>query len=346
MLLRSMTIALKSLFLASVAVCSLSVNAQAARVSMSGEDLDLSIPCTGQVKITVDPSMKDGATLDSTNSAQLIMRTGKEDDESRISITTKSCSPAGKVSISVSPNTGVSIHDSHDTHFVIVGKLASLEASLDSSSLDVSNTQSLDLSMHGSSSAHVGSVERAAQIVASGTSQFTADSAQLAALSAQLTNNASLSIAQGNIDALTIVTNDAASATILGNASVATVTANGTGTVNIERVAGPVVRTGSGTVHVGAPNGVVYRPTPPTPPAPSQSSPVPPPPNTPQPNMPAIVTPPPSPPVAQQPTTLPHPPIANSLTTPAINPPMATPPSPSIATPSVSAENKETKTTH
>ncbi|GBR22254.1 hypothetical protein [Gluconobacter japonicus] len=265
--------ALSMLLLATLAGTVSVPSAEAARVSMSGEDLDLAIPCTGQVRIVVDSTMKDGATLDSSSATQVTMRTGKEEADSRISIATKACAPNGKLTISVSPYTGVSIHDSHDTSFVIKGKLASLDASLDSNAMDVENTQSLDLSMHGSSNVHIGSLERAAQIVASGTSTFTADSAQLTALSAQLTNQASFTISQGDIEALTIVTADSASATVLGNASVATVTANGTGTVNIERVSGPIVRSGSGSVRVGAQNGVVYRSTDATPaPTPAPAS--------------------------------------------------------------------------
>lgn len=243
----------------------LSPAAQAARMTLSGEDLDLSIPCTGQVKVVVDPAMKDGATLDSSSMAQVAMHTGKEEAESRISIATKACAPNGKLTISISPSTGLTIHDSHDTHFIITGRLASLDASLDSTTMDIEDTQSLDLNMQGASSVHIKSLERAAQIVASGTSTLTADTAQLAALSVQLTQNAGMTLSGGSIDALTLITADQASATILGHATVATVAANGTGEVNIEAVSGPMVRSGKGTVRVGAQNGVIYRPTPPPP---------------------------------------------------------------------------------
>ncbi|MBF0872170.1 hypothetical protein HKD26_00045 [Gluconobacter sp. R75629] len=256
--------------------------AHAARMTLSGEDLDLSVPCTGQVRVVVDPAMKDGATLDSSSMAQVAMHTGKEEAESRISIATKACAPNGKLTISISPSTGLTIHDSHDTHFVITGKLASLDASLDSTTMDIEDTQSLDLNMQGASSVHIKSLERAAQIVASGASTLTADTAQLAALSAQLTQNATMTLSGSSIDALTLVTADQASATILGHATVATVAANGTGEVNIEAVSGPMVRSGKGTVRVGAQNGVIYRPTPPPPaalpvpatPAPLPSTPV------------------------------------------------------------------------
>jgi len=372
--------ALRMLLLATLAGTVSVPSAEAARVSMSGEDLDLAIPCTGQVRIVVDSTMKDGATLDSSSATQVTMRTGKEEADSRISIATKACAPNGKLTISVSPYTGVSIHDSHDTSFVIKGKLASLDASLDSNTMDVENTQSLDLSMHGSSNVHIGSLERAAQIVASGTSTFTADSAQLTALSAQLTNQASFTISQGNIEALTIVTADNASATVLGNASVATVTANGTGTVNIERVSGPIVRSGSGSVRVGAQNGVVYRPTdaapavpetppPATIPEPTPAAPIAPPPpiaapqtNTSQPSAPPVtqensqssnrLTPAPSQPVQppslpsqtiapQSPAPAPEP-AAPTITPPVVNQSEPSPPQPPTTSPSTASAPSET----
>ncbi|KXV35408.1 hypothetical protein AD940_02770 [Gluconobacter thailandicus] len=333
--------ALRILLLATLAGIASVHPAEAARVSMSGEDLDLAIPCTGQVRIVVDTTMKDGATLDSSSATQVTMRTGKEDGDSRISIATKSCAPSGKLTISVSPYTGVSIHDSHDTNFVIKGKLASLDASLDSTSMDIENTQSLDLSMHGASNVHIGSLERAAQIVASGTSTFTADSAKLTALSAQLTNQASFTISQGDIEALTIVTADNASATVLGNASVATVTANGTGAVNIERVSGPIVRSGNGSVRVGAQNGVVYRPTEasptaPTPPASQPQAPVAPPavptspPTASEASPPPVLAPAPQPSPQAAPQEIPAP--SKEPAAPPSQPiPQATPPAPTVS---------------
>ena len=279
----------------------LSPAAHAARMTLSGEDLDLSIPCTGQVRVVVDPNMKDGATLDSSSLAQVSMHTGKEEAQSRISIATKSCAPNGKLTISISPSTGLTIHDSHDTHFIIAGKLASLDASLDSATMDIENTQSLDLDMQGASSVHIHSLERAAQIVASGTSTLTADTAQLAALSVQLTQNAGMTLSGGTIDALTLITADQASATILAHATVATVAANGTGDVNIEAVTGPMVRSGKGTVRVGAENGVIYRPTPP-PPA-------------------AIPTPPPAAPQPSLPVQTPPASAATTVPAPAVTPP-------------------------
>ncbi|KXV42988.1 hypothetical protein AD943_11640 [Gluconobacter roseus] len=321
--------------------------AHAARMTLSGEDLDLSIPCTGQVKVVVDPGMKDGATLDSSSMAQVAMHTGKEEAESRISIATKACAPNGKLTISISPSTGLTIHDSHDTHFIITGKLASLDASLDSTTMEIEDTQSLDLNMQGASSVHIKALERAAQIVASGTSTLTADTAQLAALSAQLTQNAGMTLSGGSIDALTLITADQASATILGHATVATVAANGTGDINIEAVSGPMVRSGKGTVRVGAQNGVIYRPTTPPPTAaaaPSASDPLVPAPAQPPATgatstIPAPAVPTPAPvaapaaPIAPQAPVLPTPPTntppdnqqgSNLPTQPSASPPLPT----------------------
>ncbi|EHH68047.1 hypothetical protein [Gluconobacter morbifer] len=252
----------RSALLASLAGMALMHPARAARVTLSGEELDLSLPCTGMVKVIVDPHMQDGATLDSSNATQVTMHAAREEASSRITIGSKSCSPNGKVTVSISPNTGLSIHDSHDTHFIVTGALASLDASLDSNTMEIDDTQSLDLSMRGSSNVYIKSLQRAGQVVASGTSSLTADTVQLAAFSAQLSQNSSLSLGGGTIDALTLITTNEATATILGTATVATVTANGSGDVNIDKVTGPIVRSGSGTIHVGAQNGVVYRPTP------------------------------------------------------------------------------------
>nr|WP_294916664.1 hypothetical protein [uncultured Neokomagataea sp.] len=242
---------IRSLMVTSVLASAASFPTYAARITMSGEDLDLTVPCSGTVHIIVDPSMKDGATLDSSNTTQVTLRTGKDEAESRITVSTRSCAPAGRLTISVSPITGISIHDSRDTRFTITGKLASLDASLDSNTLTADNIQSLDLSMRGTSSVHIGTLDRAAQIVASGNTSFTADHASLTAFSAQLTNSATLNVAQGTIEALTLVTADNASAALASSASLATITANGTGTVDVAQVNGPVVRSGTGTVHVG-----------------------------------------------------------------------------------------------
>ncbi|MEN3167401.1 hypothetical protein [Gluconobacter sp. OJB] len=304
----------------------LSPAAHAARMTLSGEDLDLSIPCTGQVRVVVDPNMKDGATLDSSSLGQVAMHTGKEEAQSRISIATKSCAPNGKLTISISPSTGLTIHDSHDTHFVIAGKLASLDANLDSTTMDIENTQSLDLDMQGASTVHIHSLERAAQIVASGTSTLTADTAQLAALSVQLTQNAGMTLSGGTIDALTLITADQASATILAHATVATVAANGTGDVNIEAVTGPMVRSGKGTVRVGAENGVIYRPTPP-PPATAPT----PPPAAQQPPLPVQTPPASAAPTVPAPVVPPPPVSAPAVQTPVVQAPLTQAP----ATPSV-----------
>lgn len=221
------------------------------RVSMSGENLDLAIPCTGEVRIIVDPTMKDGATLDSSNTAKVTMRTGKNQAENRIAIATQACAPHGRLTISISPITGLSIHDSADTRFIITGTLASLDASLDSNRLDIANVQSLDLSLRGASSVHVGVMERAAQVSAAGSSSLTVDQADLTAFLAQLSDTATLALVSGSVEALTVVASDSASATIHGKASTATITTNGNGKVSIAQVTGPMNRSGTGSINVG-----------------------------------------------------------------------------------------------
>lgn len=326
---------IRSLLVTGLLTSTACLPAYGARITMSGEDLDLTVPCSGTVHIIVDPSMKDGATLDSSNATQVTLRTGKDEAESRITVSTRSCAPTGRLTISVSPITGISIHDSRETRFTITGKLASLDASLDSNTLIADNIQSLDLSMRGTSSVHIGTLDRAAQIVASGNTSFTADHASLTALSAQLTNSATLNVAQGTIEALTLVTADNASAALASSASLATITANGTGTVDVAQVNGPVVRSGSGTVHVGdttAPQQTTEIQPPP------QPSPTTAPPPAPQPSP----TPPSAPatkPAAQQPpatppaTVKPAPSSAQTVTSPRLPVTPPPPPLPTITPP-------------
>ncbi|WP_068171908.1 hypothetical protein [Neokomagataea thailandica] len=362
---------IRTLLVTSLLASAASFPAYAAHITMSGEDLDLTVPCSGTVHIIVDPSMKDGATLDSSNATQVMLRTGKDEAESRITVSTRSCAPAGRLTISVSPITGISIHDSHDTRFTITGKLASLDASLDSNALTADNIQSLDLSMRGTSSVHIGTLDRAAQIVASGNTSFTADHANLTAFSAQLTNSATLNVAQGTIEALTLVTADNASAALASSASLATITANGTGTVDVAQVNGPVVRSGTGTVHVGdsppsqtaTPPAATPTPTPSKPPqtattitAPTPSAPIPPtatvapppiivPPAPPQSTPIAPVTPTPATPSGMintsprlpvaptEPTITPPPSLRPHADLPLPNPPVVTPPAPQTEQP-------------
>ncbi len=144
----------------------------APQVVVDAEDLDLSVPCLGRFEITVDPAMSDGVSIDSsaTGGAHLTMRTAKTQGSSKVLITSKSCAPAAKVAILVAPSVGVLIHDSHDTHFVINGTLASLEASLEAGQLDADTVQSLDLSLRGTEQVHIAHLNRAAQVVETGAS--------------------------------------------------------------------------------------------------------------------------------------------------------------------------------
>lgn len=244
----------------------------AEHVTMSGEDLELSTPCIGRVQVSVDPAMSDGVSFDASaaSAAHVTIRTSKDQNESKVVIASKSCAPHALLSVLVAPNIGVSIHDSHDTHFVMTGAVGSLEASLDSGILDADSVGSLDLNMRDGAQVHVRTLHRAGQVVAGGTSVMTADHADLDAFSAQLTDSSHLEIADGRIDALTLMADGAATIDIGGTANTATVTANGTGLVAIPRMNGPLTRNGTGPVRIGP------APPPPAPPAPASAAAAPP----------------------------------------------------------------------
>lgn len=221
------------------------------QVVMDAEDLDLSVPCLGRFEIMVDPAMSDGVSIDSSPSggAHLTMRTGKTQGSSKVLITSRTCAPNARVSILVAPNVGVLIHDSHDTHIVIHGTLASLEASLEAGQLDADTVQSLDLSLRGTEQVHIANLNRAAQVVETGASGLVVDHADLDAFSAQLSETSHLTVTDGRFDVLTLMVENAASARLGGSANTATVSANGTGLVAIPTVSGALTRTGN--VQVG-----------------------------------------------------------------------------------------------
>jgi len=218
---------------------------------VDAEDLDLSVPCLGRFEITVDPAMSDGVSVDSssTGGAHLTVRTGKTQGSSKVLITSKSCAPAAKVSILIAPSVGVLIHDSHDTHIVINGTLASLEASLEAGQLDADTIQSLDLSLRGTEQVHIAHLNRAAQVVETGASGLVVDHADLDAFSAQLSETSHLAVTDGRFDVLTLMVENAASVRLGGTVNTATVSASGTGLVAIPTVSGVLTRTG--TVQVG-----------------------------------------------------------------------------------------------
>lgn len=229
------------------------------QVVMDAEDLDLSVPCLGRFEIMVDPAMSDGVSIDSSPSggAHLTMRTGKTQGSSKVLITSRTCAPNARVSILVAPNVGVLIHDSHDTHIVIHGTLASLEASLEAGQLDADTVQSLDLSLRGTEQVHIANLNRAAQVVETGAAGLVVDHADLDAFSAQLSETSHLTVTDGRFDVLTLMVENAASARLGGSANTATVSANGTGLVTIPTVSGALTRTGN--VQVGP---VAATPTP------------------------------------------------------------------------------------
>ncbi|GBQ86208.1 hypothetical protein [Asaia krungthepensis] len=270
---------LRRVALAALLLCGLAgaPSLHAAPQVVDAEDLDLSVPCLGRFEIMVDPAMSDGVSIDSapSNGAHLTMRTGKTQGSSKVLITSKACAPNARVSILVAPNVGVMIHDSHDTHIVIHGTLASLEASLEAGQLDADTIQSLDLSLRGTEQVHIAHLNRAAQVVETGASGLVVDQADLDAFSAQLSETSHLSVTDGRFDVLTLMVENAASVRLGGSVNTATVSATGTGLVAIPTVSGALTRTGNVQIGPGASAQAVSAP--PTPPPAAVASPPPPP---------------------------------------------------------------------
>lgn len=226
----------------------------AGHVTLAGEELDLVTPCIGRVQVTVDPAMEDGVTFDASQAgaAHVTIHTGKMPSESKVVIASKTCAPKAVLSVTVAPTVALSIHDSHDTRFVIRGQLAAMEASLESGSIEGEAVSSADIKLSKTAIGHFGVLSRAAQVVAHDTAALTVDRADLDALSVELTDASRFAVGSGRIDALTLVADGAASAVIGGTLNTAAITANGNGLVVIPEAKGAVARNGAGAVHFGA----------------------------------------------------------------------------------------------
>ncbi|GAJ29076.1 hypothetical protein [Acidomonas methanolica] len=222
---------------------------------LPGEELELITPCLGEVQVTVDPAATDGVTLDTSQAgtARVSIRTGKLESERKVVIASKACAPHATLAVTVAPVTALSIHDSKDTRFVLRGPLTSLEASMESGSIDGESAGSADLNLRGTSQAHFALLRRAAQVVAHDSAVLIVDKADLDAFSAQLADTSRLLVSGGRIDALTLVTEGAAMVQIGGTLNTAAITANGIGLVTLPKAIGTVSRNGSGRVQMGPP---------------------------------------------------------------------------------------------
>ncbi len=152
------------------------------------------------------------------------------------------------LSLRVGGDVGVTLHDSPHTRFVVSGRLASLEANLSDGSISAVEIASLDINIHGSENVAIGRLERAGQVTASGVARLTVRYAALDALSATLSDHASLQIDGGKIVALTLTTQDAASARVNGLLDTAIVTANGSGAISLPLATVSLVRHGTGSI--------------------------------------------------------------------------------------------------
>ncbi|MCQ9153974.1 hypothetical protein [Acidomonas methanolica] len=222
---------------------------------LPGEELELITPCLGEVQVTVDPATTDGVTLDTSQAgaARVSIRAGKLESERKVVIASKACAPHATLAVTVAPVTALSIHDSKDTRFVLRGPLTSLEASMESGSIDGESAGSADLNLRGTSQAHFALLRRAAQVVAHDSAVLIVDKADLDAFSAQLADTSRLLVTGGRIDALTLVTEGAAMVQIGGALNTAAITANGIGLVTLPKAIGTVSRNGSGRVQMGSP---------------------------------------------------------------------------------------------
>ncbi|UYH50920.1 hypothetical protein N5W20_07370 [Candidatus Kirkpatrickella diaphorinae] len=216
------------------------------------EEVDLSLPCFERVAIQVDPKYPRAVAIEGPRHGVTVSsRVVQDQGAARVALTAPACQAGhgyNTMSLRVGGDVGVTLHDSPQTRFVVSGRLASLEANLSDGSVSAVEIASLDISIHGSENVAIGRLERAGQVTANGTARLTVREAALDALSATLSDRASLQIDGGKIVALTLTTQDAASARVNGSLDTAIVTANGSGAISLPLTTAPLVRHGTGSI--------------------------------------------------------------------------------------------------
>ncbi|MEE8658156.1 hypothetical protein CGLAMM_10135 [Acetobacteraceae bacterium EV16G] len=224
-------------------------------------ELDLSLPCFDRVAIQVDPTHPRAVAIEGPRHGVTVSsRVMQDQGASRVALTAPACQAGhghSTLSLRVGGDVGVTLHDSPHTRFVMSGRLASLEANLSDGSVSAVEIASLDISIHGSQNVAIGRLERAGQVTANGAARLTVREAALDALSATLSDHASLQIDGGKIVALTLTTQDAASAHVNGSLDTAIVTANGSGAISLPLTTAPLVRHGTGSIIQSKPVEVV-----------------------------------------------------------------------------------------
>ncbi|MCX5619044.1 hypothetical protein [Bombella pollinis] len=220
---------------------------EATHTVLRADELDLSVPCA-QVHIKVDPALKNSMVLETASGLSPAIQTVKDGTESHLHIALKACQKGGVMALRLSGDTALTLHDSPQAHITISGTLTTLESNLDDASLDVDHVESLDLSISGTTQAHIFQLARAAQINATGAARLDVDNALLSALSAQLSDNSQLSIAQGQIDNVTLTGSQQAEASIMATVNNANIITNDAAHVTLNKVTGTVQD--GGTKHI------------------------------------------------------------------------------------------------
>ncbi len=220
---------------------------EATHTVLRADELDLSVPCA-QVHIKVDPSLKNSMVLETASGLSPAIQTVKDGTESHLHIALKACQKGGVMALRLSGDTALTLHDSPQAHITISGTLTTLESNLDDASLDVDHVESLDLSISGTTQAHIFQLARAAQINATGAARLDINNALLSALSAQLSDNSQLSITQGQIDNVTLTGSQQAEASIMATVNNANIITNDAAHVTLNKVTGTVQD--GGTKHI------------------------------------------------------------------------------------------------
>ncbi|MCX5616520.1 hypothetical protein NQF87_05975 [Bombella sp. TMW 2.2559] len=217
------------------------------RSILHADDLDLSVPCA-QVQIRAEPGLKDSLVVEEAFGLTPDIQTTRDGTESHLRLSLHNCPKGGRLVIRLSSDTALTLHDSPQAHITISGTLTTLESNLDDASLQIERVESLDMSISGTTQAHIHQLNRAAQLNATGAARLDVDTALLSAFSAQMSDNSQLSITDGQIDSLTLNVSHQAEATVMATVNNATITTNDGAGVTLNKVTGSVQD--GGTKHI------------------------------------------------------------------------------------------------
>ncbi len=217
------------------------------RAVLHADELDLSAPCA-QVSIKADAALKDSMVVEEAVGLTPDIQTTRDGAESHVRLALHNCPKGGRLVLHLSSDTALTLHDSPQAHITINGTLTTLESNLDDASLQVERVESLDMSISGTTQAHIDQLNRAAQLNATGAAHLEVDTALLSAFSAQMSDNSQLSIASGQIDSLTLNASHQADASIMATVNNASITTNDAASVTLSKVTGSVQD--GGTKHI------------------------------------------------------------------------------------------------